>query len=420
MTAPALIEHEYHAHGAAADLFACRAPEVLIEGPAGTGKTRAVLELINYLCEEYPGIRVLICRQTRASLTESVLVTWEDKVLWTGHPALSGSEASRQNRHSYVFPNASVVVAGSLETPERLFSTEWDVVYVAEATEISEDAWEKFGRAMRSHQMPWQMRIADCNPVHPGHWLNIRASTPKMVRLKSRHADNPSCTSEYLTVLSNLSGHRRARLYEGRWVAGEGSVYQEFSEDRHVITPFAIPQQWPHYLGLDPGYDHPCAILWFSVAPNGCLYVVDELYRGGLSVQQHARDIHARNAGRTIIRYYADPQHAFSSTAQSPKSIASQFKDFGLSFVPWPRTKSKEESMVEAVRKRLIEDKLKVFATCQKTIQEFQSWSYKRTASGEMPPGEDKFEDANNHAMDVVKGVVASNPKHKGAGVTIE
>ena len=44
------------------------------------------------------------------------------------------------------------------------------------------------------------------------------------------------------------------------------------------------------------------------------------------------------------------------------------------------------------------------------TIAEFQAWSYKRTPKGELPPGEDKFVDAHNHAMDVVKGVVAARP----------
>jgi hypothetical protein len=79
---------------------------------------------------------------------------------------------------------------------------------------------------------------------------------------------------------------------------------------------------------------------------------------------------------------------------------------------PWPRTGGNEESMVNAVRERLTADRLKVFAPCANTIREFQSWSYKRTAAGELPAGEDKFEDRDNHAMDVCKGVVATHPKY--------
>jgi hypothetical protein len=41
---------------------------------------------------------------------------------------------------------------------------------------------------------------------------------------------------------------------------------------------------------------------------------------------------------------------------------------------------------------------------------EFQTWSYKRGPGGELPPGDDKFEDRRNDAMDCIKGFVATNP----------
>jgi len=81
MSLTTTVIHEYVPYGASKALFTCQDPEVLIEGPAGTGKTLSVLEYVNYLCEEYAGIRVLIFRATRASMNESVLVTFEDEVL---------------------------------------------------------------------------------------------------------------------------------------------------------------------------------------------------------------------------------------------------------------------------------------------------------------------------------------------------
>ena len=45
-----LARRPYRPYGAAYDMWCCRAPEVLIEGPAGTGKSRAVLEKINLAC----------------------------------------------------------------------------------------------------------------------------------------------------------------------------------------------------------------------------------------------------------------------------------------------------------------------------------------------------------------------------------
>jgi PBSX family phage terminase large subunit len=412
-----IVYHDYRAAGAASDLLLSEAGEVLIEGPAGTGKTRAVLEKINDVAESVDNVRILIARATRAAMTESVLVTLESKVLWQGHPAISG-DASRGNRHSYRYPNGSEVIVGGLDNPDRIMSTEYDLVAVFEATETSEEAWEKLLTRLRNNVLPYQQAIADCNPSAPGHWLNQRAARGAMVRLRSRHEDNPTLTETYLARLRALTGHRRARLYEGRWVAGEGTVYPEFDEKRHVLTPFEVPGDWPVYVGIDPGYDHPCAILWMAVAPNGCYYIIDELYRGGLSVQQHADAIRSRNVGRTVHRYYGDPQHAFSRTAQSPITIAQQFKGGGISLSPWPRSIN-VEAMVNAVRQRLAGDRLKVFVTCVNTIREFQSWSYKRTGGGELPSGDDQFEDRDNHAMDVVKGLVAVNLESAGTQISV-
>lgn len=442
-----------HLRGAVGYCYQATDPELLVEGRAGTGKSIGILTKIHALARQYAGSRFLICRQTRESITDSIAVTFEEKVLGPSHPLVSNG-ANRQNRHSYVYPNRSEIVYGGLDKPAKLFSTEWDIVYVNEATEISLEAWELFGRAMRNNKMPYQQRIADCNPANPSHWLNRRATPAgdhlrraksieeynalqrwhnapqggQMRRLISVHADNPAywdfdtwdwteMGQRFLASLSGMSGFRRARMLEGLWKAADGTVYgEDFSESRNVVQPFDVPAEWPHYVGLDPGYDHPCAILWFAVAPNGCIYVVDEVYEGGKGVPAHAETIHARNAGRTVVSYLGDPQHMFSSTAQSPKTIAQQFREtpYKFSFSPWPRTGTGEVAMVEAVRKKLQVGMLKVFASCQHTIDEFQSWSYKRTAQGDLPDGEDRFEDKNNHAMDVVKGVVAADPRPAG------
>ena len=59
--------------------------EVLIEGPAGTGKTFAVQQLVFDLVRKYPNIRVLFTRESRSSMSETVLKTWEQNVLGPGH-----------------------------------------------------------------------------------------------------------------------------------------------------------------------------------------------------------------------------------------------------------------------------------------------------------------------------------------------
>ncbi|HEY9015912.1 MAG TPA: hypothetical protein VIM84_12715, partial [Gemmatimonadales bacterium] len=76
-----------------------RTEEVLLSGPAGTGKSRGAMEKVHLAAEKYPGMRGLILRKTRESLTEAALFTFETKVVPLGHPILSG--AQRRMRQAY-------------------------------------------------------------------------------------------------------------------------------------------------------------------------------------------------------------------------------------------------------------------------------------------------------------------------------
>ena len=212
----------YAPRGGALALFYCHDPEVLIEGPAGTGKSTAALEKLFLCATKYAGMRALIIRKTRASCTESVLVTWEHKVVPPGHPILNGPD--RAHRQRYSFPNGSDIVIGGMDNVTRIMSTEFDLIYAPEAIEFTEDEIEQLTTRLRHGVMPYQQLIMDTNPGPPSHWLNQRCNAGRTTRILSRHEDNPTISLTYLNTLRALTGARRARLYEGRWAAQEGLV----------------------------------------------------------------------------------------------------------------------------------------------------------------------------------------------------
>ena len=86
--------------------------QLLISGPAGTGKTFAILTLLHCLASDYPGLAILICRQTRVSLTDSALATFEREILPLDEAEHVASGPARLNRHSYKYPNGSEIVLG--------------------------------------------------------------------------------------------------------------------------------------------------------------------------------------------------------------------------------------------------------------------------------------------------------------------
>lgn len=300
--------------------MSCRDTEVLLEGPAGTGKSRAALQKLHVAALKYPGMRGLILRQTRESLTESLLVTFETKVLPEFSPIAQG--ASRAGRQAYVYPNGSTLVVGGIKSSGRdnvakVMSTEYDMVYAGEATELSEESWEKLLSRLRNGKMPYHQAIADCNPDRPAHWLNQRAAKGAMTRLLSRHQDNPMLFEQkskqwtpqgekYIAILSRLTGARRLRLLDGKWAQAEGLVYAAFDPAIHVVDRIDVPAEWRRIRVIDFGYTNPFVCQWWAIDGDGRMYLYREIYRTRTLVEDHAKEIKRLSGTETFEATVAD------------------------------------------------------------------------------------------------------------------
>lgn len=285
------VEETFTAYNAAADLFEYEGSECLISGPAGTGKSRACLEKINYLAQAYPHSRHLIARKTLASLKGTGLVTFDEQVRPDLVGAVFKSDTARRPPQ-YIYPNGSVVVIGGLDKSIKIMSAEYDAIYVQEATELTEHDWESLTTRLRSGKMPYQQLIGDCNPDAPTHWLKRRVERGATVMLESRHEDNPTVTDAYLAKLDALTGVRYLRLRLGLWAAAEGMVYQDaWDRNRNIIDRFPIPRDWTRYLSIDFGYRNPFVCSWWAVDHDGRLYRYREIYRTERLVEDHCVDI---------------------------------------------------------------------------------------------------------------------------------
>jgi PBSX family phage terminase large subunit len=287
----------YIPRGVASDVFGIRDPEVVLDGPAGTGKSLALLMKLHLAMLKYPSARGLILRKTRRSLTESAMVTYWDKI----RPDLDGV-VWKSSAQQYQYPNGAIIAVGGLDKPSKIMSSEWDMIYVQEATEIDENDWESCTVRLRNGKMPYQQLLADCNPDAPGHWLKQRANAGKTLMLESRHEDNPILFSDdaiitkegerYLGTLDALSGVRYSRLRLGLWAAAEGTVYEDsWDRARNVVQPFVIPQEWPRYLWIDFGFTNPFTCYWAAQDPDGRLVVYREIYKTKTLVEDHAKEI---------------------------------------------------------------------------------------------------------------------------------
>lgn len=300
-----------------------------VSGVARSGKSFAILYRLNQLALQHPGMRGLIVRKTRESLNESALVTFERDVLGEGNPIVPGGQ--RNSRHSYRYPNGSeIIVRGLLasgkDASSQVMSSEYDIIYVQEATEIREQEFGQLTTRLSNHRVPFQAIWLDCNPEAPSHWIWRYHLGEKIKLHHSYLKDNPKWwiidpslpeggrwTEQGLdvyTTLSNLNGIQRDRLFEGKWVQATGLVYGDVwddgSEDGNVTEAADyIEDGGEVYWFVDDGYageydklidnftpnSHPRVFLLAQVRSDGTVCVFEESVKIQTQPEIHINEV---------------------------------------------------------------------------------------------------------------------------------
>jgi len=282
--------------------------EALIEGAAGTGKTRTDLEFIYKYGLKFPGSKIVIVRDIRADMSETVLVEWEEFVLGPDHPSVRGGP-QRKDRDTYTLPNGSQYIVRGFDRDSKLFSGQYHGGLFNEATELrSEEKWETLHRAMRAplvHHGQFRFLMAECNPREEYHWLNERASAGRMMRIRTFLKDNPRWydhfkrrwTQDGIEYIGNLSqgltGPNRMRLLKGLWTNATGAVLPEFQKGVHVLngtydhaTKLLTVEGWTApveirwtFGAMDCGYEDSGVFGVWGVDRLGRMFELAEIYR---------------------------------------------------------------------------------------------------------------------------------------------
>ena len=348
------------AYGAAMQLMRSTRREVLLAGPAGTGKSRACLEKLNLIASQVP-IRGAIVRKVRKSLTQSAMVTFEEKVLPSGNIV-----RFHEGDQEYRYPNGARIMVSGLDDAEKLKSTEFDCVYVQEATELDSDDWGLLLRGLRNGVLGYQQLMGDCNPGPPDHWLKVRADEGQTQLLESQHIDNPQLYDrvqetwtpfgrEYMNTLDSLGGVLYQRLRLGQWVAAEGMYFEEYDPAKHVVDAFEVDPLWPRWVSVDYGFAVPFCALWFTRCPEDRqIYVYDEIYGAGLRDEQQAERILSKNDEQRILMHALDPSMFNARSEQQRPSIAQVYYRAGIHPV-FPATNNRKQGWA-VVRRGLAHD----------------------------------------------------------------
>lgn len=356
--------------------------EVLFGGAAGGGKSYGQVVDAMLFAIRYPGSKQLILRRTFGELGKSLI-----RCALEIYPR----EIFTFNSSSHVgrFKNGSCIDFGYCAAENDVYqyqSAEYDVIRFDELTHFTEMQYVYLiSRVRGANDYPKQIK-SSTNPGGVGHsWVKERFVDPSpqgvpfvgddgmsRIFIPSLLSDNTPLMKkdpEYRRRLEALPEREKRALLFGDWDIFEGQYFNEFSRDRHVISPFTVPEEWRKYRSIDYGLDR-LAVLWIAISPDRVAYVYREYCESGLTISEAARAIRDLTPDCEEIYSTLAPPDLFSRSQETGKTKASIFAEHGVSFT---RTSNDRECGWLAVKELLQERDgkvgLKIFSQCTEIIR---------------------------------------------------
>lgn len=247
-------------------------------------------------CQRVEGLKVLFLRKTGATAAES----FDDLIT----KAVRGRVEYRKTKISIRFPNGSRIVLGGFKDEndiDKYIGIEYDLIIIEELTQLTEKKYEKVRGSLRTSKPNWRPRMyTSFNPGGIGHkWVRKRYVLPYRAKketetrfIPSTYKENPALNPEYLTYLESLGGNLGKAWREGEWDVFEGQYFGEWSYERHVIAPIAIPSTWLRYRSIDPsGRSGTTSCHWYAIDNDGNAWVYREYAESGRDYDEHAKEI---------------------------------------------------------------------------------------------------------------------------------
>ena len=277
-------------------------------GARGGGKSWAVRTKAKLLALRWPGIKLLIVRRTMPELMNNHINILRQELV--------GIAVYIDKEKALRFGNGSAIhfmycaKDGDLD---RLQGVEYDVIFLDEATQLSEFQMKTITACLRGvNDFPKRIYYT-CNPGGQGHgyikriFIDCRYEAGERPGdysfIRSRVTDNKALMErqpDYAAQLRALPEKLRRAWLEGDWDVFEGQFFEDFraapdpvkcaeaglspeeaaAQGRwtHVIPARPPAPGWKLYRSFDWGYARPFSCGWWAVDFDGRLYRILELY----------------------------------------------------------------------------------------------------------------------------------------------
>lgn len=370
---------------------------VLNIGGARSGKSYATAQLLIMKALNFEGLNIGIARKTMPALKMTARRLILDLLKQYG---LYQTSAFNKTENYYQL-NKSRLQFFSLDDPEKIKSTEFNYLWLEEATEFTyQDYLVLLTRlsAPTPQGLNNQMFLT-LNPTDINCWIAKYLLNQKEVTVvKSTYRDNKFLSKDYIQTLLSLKNYNQ-QAYKifalGEWGASDTLIYTNWQMCQ------SEPSSYDEiFWGLDFGFNNPTAIV--KVFLKDKIYFVEEkLYKTHLTntllIEELKNLIPVQNRSQTI---YAD--------SAEPDRIA-EISSAGFNIRPALKSVLDGIMFIKSCPLNIIKESPNL-------IKEIQSYSWKTTLNGQTTEDPIKL---NDHALDAMRYAIYTHKNCQNSSVQI-
>ena len=406
-------------------------------GGFGSGKSFIGSQTVIRLAMKAPNGRSLIARQTLVDLKATTMKTFFE--------VLDRRLIRKWNKSENLLTliNGHEIYFWGLDDIEKLKSLEIGTFWIDEVNEVAEMTFNVLKGRLRHKAHPKRVGLLTSNSEGK-NWTYKQFVLGKGIRtakdleqyyvIKAPSDENRYLPQDYLDVLNSYTGDLYERYVKASFNVFEGQIFPDFDREIHVIKPFAIPDTWKRFGGIDHGERNPSTYVWIALSPTGDLYVYREYVRTGEFVDQHVKNIFELNDGEAIEGIEIDPS-VKSVRGGSGRKVDTEYKEEWLKVfkekMPVHYANNDVAAGIARMHKYLRIDPTKVhpvtkkqgapkiywFDTCTTCIDEMEGYKWKKISPANENDPDEAPRKRDDHTVDPTRYIVMSRPDFASGGV---
>jgi phage terminase large subunit-like protein len=377
----------------------------LISGGGGGKTLSGAAEMIKY-CMENPGARVMIVAPTFPMLNRAAAEYFIPML----PPGLLKSK--NDQRHEIVLTNGCKIWLASLDNPDSIRGPTVAAIWGDEASYFEGESFDLLLFRLRQVGYPLKLWLTTTprgkNYVYK-YFVDAPSKDEKLKKdwwyVQFKTEDNPYFPRRQLAALkAKVAGTLWGKQeLDGEFVAFAGQIYPQFDPNIHVSDWQKEYRegrlQFKEIMyGVDWGYTDPTVILVAGIDEDRRIYILDELYRTNLSMEEvvaEARLMVAKwGPGRFVCDSAGQTQIATFNKAGLPSHDAYKPIHEGITMTAARFLKKADD------KPRLFVDK-----SCVQLIKEIEVYHFKELKEGDNSKPE-PAKGQNDHAMDAMRYIV--------------